>query len=285
MTFWAKLLTVILFALSIAFAAASGVLFAKREDFRGQLEAAKRDHAREIEALNRKVGELDGDLAAKKNELQNATTDLTARRLQIQKLTGDVTQLRGQVQKLETDAAAQRNLAAKLAQDVKALTNRNGALAKENESVTKENRTLHTNLRTERTRTSTLEKANAALIGERDELKVNLADAKKQIDEDEEIFAALAERNIEARTVIGMTRIIPEVKARVASVDLKNGLVVLNVGSKQGVKKNFEFTVFRDDKFIATINVFHLQDDYSAARIITKKDDVQLGDDAWTRLP
>ncbi len=43
MTFWAKLLIVVVFILSLIFASMSAVLFGKREDFRAQLEKAKSD--------------------------------------------------------------------------------------------------------------------------------------------------------------------------------------------------------------------------------------------------
>lgn len=285
MTFWAKLFTIVVFVLSIAFAAMSGVLFAKREDYRAQLEVAKVQHADEAKQLQAKILKAEGERDAKATELQNAKTELNARQVRIDNLSGEVAQSRGQIQELKTDLQAVRNNAAKFAQASDTLAKENSALLRENEAAVRENRKLYTDLRAERTRTSELAKANAALKSERDDLKVKTAEAEKKLRRNDETFAALAEANIEANKIINANMLLPDVKAKIASVDLENGLVILNAGSNQGVKKNFEFTVFRDDNFVATVNVFHLQDDYSAARIVTKKLDIQLGDNAWTRLP
>ena len=285
MTFWAKLFTIVVFVLSIAFAAMSGVLFAKREDYRAQLEVAKVQHADEAKQLQAKILKAEGERDAKATELQNAKTELNARQVRIDNLSGEVAQSRGQIQELKTDLQAVRNNAAKFAQASDTLAKENSALLRENEAAVRENRKLYTDLRAERTRTSELAKANAALKSERDDLKVKTAEAEKKLRRNDETFAALSEANIEANKIINANMLLPEVKAKIASVDLKNGLVILNAGSNQGVKKNFEFTVFCDDNFVATVNVFHLQDDYSAARIVTKKLDIHLGDNAWTRLP
>jgi len=250
MTFWAKLLTIVLFVLSIVLAAVSGVIFAKREDYRVQLINAKRAHADEAAKLNLQVQEKDRLLETKKSELEKVNAKLNSEKLQKEGLQGEVAKLNGQVGKLQADIASWKDKAGELAQSHKALVETNTTLMKENEGIRKENRGYAEDLRAKR-----------------------------------EPIAALAEANIQAQVIIGKQRITPDLKAKVASVDPTLGLVVLNRGSDDGVKKNFEFTVFRDDKFIATVNVFALQSNYSAARVVTKKGEIELGDDAWTRLP
>ena len=53
MTFWAKLLTVVVFILSLIFASMSVVLFGKRENYRAELEKTKSDYARDKDTLTR----------------------------------------------------------------------------------------------------------------------------------------------------------------------------------------------------------------------------------------
>ena len=77
---------------------------------------------------------------------------------------------------------------------------------------------------------------------------------------------------------------LPDIKGKIASVDEENNLVVLNVGESQGVRKNFNFTVFRGDKFVAKVNVLQTYADYCAAQVVTQKLPIELGDNAWTRL-
>ena len=78
---------------------------------------------------------------------------------------------------------------------------------------------------------------------------------------------------------------IPDISTKVAAVDVENGIVVLNAGSEQGVKTNYEFTVFRGDTYVATVNIIHVEERSAAGRIVTAAKDVLLGDKAWTRLP
>src|SRR5271157_2017645 len=58
MTFWAKLLTVVVFILALIFAAMSAVVFGKREDFRSQLESVKRDYTHDKTVWTQKVDDL-----------------------------------------------------------------------------------------------------------------------------------------------------------------------------------------------------------------------------------
>jgi len=285
MTFWAKLLTIILFVLSIALAAASGVIFAKRQDFRAQLEATREDLTAKITARDSEIGKLKKDLADKQTDLGIAQSKINERDQRIATLNGDVGRLNAEVKRLDADLQTEKGLVAKLTDGNTALAQRNKELGDENKGLVAENRALSTQLSDEKTKVASLEKANTELKNNLEDTRVALAKAQKQIAENDEVFAALASRNIEAKTVIDGMRITPDVKAQVAQVDAANGLVVLTAGTEQGVKKNFEFTIFRNDQFVATVNVFHLSDNYCAARVVTKKSDIQLGDSAWTRLP
>jgi hypothetical protein len=61
---------------------------------------------------------------------------------------------------------------------------------------------------------------------------------------------------------------------------------ILSVGSKDGVKEGYEFTVYRGNEYVATVVVDHAYPNYSAAHTKpgTKKRDAQPGDEAATRL-
>jgi len=284
MTFWAKLLTVIVFVLSIAFAAMSGVVFAKRENYRVQLSDLRNDYDRD-------VGDRDKRLKAKSDELEQKDKDL--------KSANDLLDTRQiEIDGLKTDLDDERQAAAEARQDLHAATDnvtrltaltddyaeKNKALVAEKDTINRENITLLSNLTKERATVSELERVKADLETERDGLKVELASANEKIRMDEDIFAELSRLNIEARPVIEKITTLPDVRGKVAWVDLENGLVVLNVGRDQGVRKNFFFTVFRDDQFVARVNIVDVHDSKCAGHIVTEKQPVQLGDDAWTRL-
>ena len=79
-------------------------------------------------------------------------------------------------------------------------------------------------------------------------------------------------------------RATPMVRGKVAKVDENTQTVILNVGKNQNVQTNFEFTVFRGGTYVAKVAVFDLRPNMSAARVVQKKQPIQVGDDAWTRL-
>ena len=64
MTFWAKVLIIVTLVLSIAFAAASGVIFAKRTNYRGLYEQAREQAAKKQQELNTRIEDLEGKLSA-----------------------------------------------------------------------------------------------------------------------------------------------------------------------------------------------------------------------------
>jgi hypothetical protein len=161
---------------------------------------------------------------------------------------------------------------------------RNQTLTQENDSLRGENQNLLAELTAERTRAAELADAKSVLESRNDELKAELAQARERIELDEEVFAELQRRNIEAYRVIQQFKTYPDIEGRVVTVDPETNLVVLSVGSKDQVRKNFEFTVYRDDDFVATVNVFDVREDKCAARIVARKQPVQVGDFAATRI-
>ena len=285
MTFWAKLLVIIVLVLSIAFAAASGVLYAKRTNYRGQLEKAQAQAKTERDGLSKQINQLEGRAADADKTVADLKMKVVNRENDIKQLEKTQKILEGGKAKLElrlADASANEKT---LALSNKALADTNTDLRASYDKIKTESEKYRADLHVERTKTAKLEKNVTDLTDERDGLKVGLAGATKKLATQDEILAELADRGIEPMTVIRHMRIIPDIKTKVASVDLENRIVVLNAGTEQGVKKNYEFTIFRDDKFVATVNVFDLQDSYCAARIVTGKGEIRLGDNAWTRLP
>jgi Na+-transporting NADH:ubiquinone oxidoreductase subunit NqrC len=76
------------------------------------------------------------------------------------------------------------------------------------------------------------------------------------------------------------------IRGKVAAVDAKLGLVVINVGQRQGVQKDYAFIVFRGSQYVGKIIVDEVFPDVAACRYSRPdmKDDVQVGDDVTTKL-
>ena len=287
MTFWAKLLTIIAFVLSLVFATMSGVVFTKRADLRGELK---------------KVGEkLGGQIEALENEKNDANATIVVLQADLTKKTAEATDLANRLdtavrerETFESEVAKRQALVEKLTTNLsdqqrafQATLNRNKELIGHNKTLGDKNRQLMSELTGEKTQNSQLRKEKADLENLRDQIKASLAQATQAIALHNEVFAELRSRNIEYRDILDSFLAMPTIRAKVVSVKDDAGMVVLNVGKDDGVKKNFTFTVHRGPKFLAKVSVFEVRDDISAAMIDVKGKSaaIQRGDNAWTRLP
>jgi len=285
MTFWAKLLTVILFVLSIAFAAMSGVVFSKRQDWRLQASRAESEKNQiakqkdaEIQGLQMKLEARESDVNNLQSQVRDLSNELDTTRREREDL----------ARKLRDQEIANSEMQATLKQNNQALETimtRNKEVAAENRKLEQENRDFMGRLTQANVLKSELEKKVSELTQELKKTRTQLADATEQLRFNEEIFAELSRRNVEWRNVIHDLQALPDIRAKVLQVDPAAKLVVLNVGRNHGVKKNFTFTIFRDANFVAYVNIFEVGEELSAGHIQVAKRPVQQGDDAWTRLP
>lgn len=69
-------------------------------------------------------------------------------------------------------------------------------------------------------------------------------------------------------------------EAKVLVVNREYNFVVLNLGTKDGIRKGTRFSVLRDNKTIATAEVDKVYDNMAAANLLeeAKKGDVKEGD-------
>lgn len=76
------------------------------------------------------------------------------------------------------------------------------------------------------------------------------------------------------------------VRGKVTAVDQKLGLVIINRGQRNDVRKGYRFIVFRGDKYIGRVIVDDVFPDVAAARYVrdAMKGPVEVGDDVTTKL-
>jgi len=284
MTFWAKLLTVVVFILSLIFASMSAALFGKREDFRSQLEKTASEYKQKQEEWKQKSDELTGKLNQAAAEVALAKSERDASQLRLDTLIHEGERRDADLKQRMIEDEKDKNLNLELAASLKSLGTQVTSLLADTNSLKTENTSLTTKLSEEQSRSNKLAKENTDLTAslkstteakEKDEATLKMND---------EIFAELSRRNVAWRELITQWTTLPDIKAKVLKVDTESNFVLLNVGLKQGVKKNYEFSIFRDGLFVAKVNVFDVQDDLCAARIVVPKLAIQRGDNAWTRL-
>ena len=78
----------------------------------------------------------------------------------------------------------------------------------------------------------------------------------------------------------------PPIDGRVPAVRRDVNLVMLSVGTDDGVKPGFKFTVYREDRYIGKVEVEKVFSDMASARIIPDltQDEISEGDSAATRI-
>ena len=285
MTFWAKLLSFLVLVLSIFFAAVSSVLFAKKQDWRGRYQRTVKEYtARQQEWDIEKKGLEDDrrDLRTEKDKIQVEKKQLE---LEKRNLENDVGRLKGQVQSHNVTITHLSSNLATMEELAKTWETKNEALRKERDKLSTELAKTLQELTDQQVQNSQQAKAIAELQDLRDKLKSQVAALEDTLAEKEQVLETIYDKVMVARPIIDRMLLVPSIRGKVLLVD--GDKVIINVGAKQGVRRNHEFTVFRDDEFIAKIRIIDLQDgDLSAGQVIPgqQRKEIKLGDSVDTRI-
>jgi hypothetical protein len=284
MTYWAKVLTVVVFILSLIFASMSIVLFGKRENYRAELEKTRSDYARDKDKLTRANEDLTERVKGLLQEAEEAKANADAAQLRLNAAIQEGERKAAEFTAKDIENQKGKNLALEQAAALNSLGVEMKALLASDDTLKTENTTLNAKLIDEQVRSGKLEKENTNLHTSLDSATAALSKAEETLKLNDDVFAELSRRNIAWRELIAKWATLPDIRAKVLRMDTASNFVLLNVGRKQGVMKNYDFSIFRDGLFVAKVSVFDVQDDLCAARVVVPKLPIQRGDNAWTRL-
>jgi hypothetical protein len=285
MTPGAKLLIVVVFILSLIFAAMSAVLFGKREDYRAELQNAKRDFAVKEDKLTTDNAKLTAERDAANRDAAEAKANADATQLRLDTLVHERERLDADMRAKEIESQKDKNLNLEQAAALDSLGAQVKSLLASEGTLKTDNDTLTTKLYEEQKRSTQLERENRDLDASLKTATASLSKAEETLKLNDDIFAELSRRNVAWREMISSWVTLPDIKARVVRVDPQTNFILLNAGEKQGVKKNYTFSIFRGGDFVAKVMVFDVQDDLCAARVVVStKLAIERGDNAWTRL-
>ncbi|MGD0999115.1 MAG: hypothetical protein ABSA67_00335 [Candidatus Brocadiia bacterium] len=284
MTFWAKLLTVVVFILSLIFASMSAVLFGKREDFRAELEKTKGDYARDKENWTRTNAEMTDRVNQAVKEIAEAKSNADAAQLRLDAAIHEGERKAAEYTAKDIEIQKDKNLNLEQAAALNSLGGEMKTLLASADSLKTENNTLTAKLIDEQSHANKVDKENTELTTSLKTATDSLGKAEETLKLNDDIFAELSRRNVAWRELIASWASLPDIKAKVVKVDAESNFILLNAGRKQGVMKNYDFSIFREGVFVAKVSVFDVQDDLCAARVVVPKLPIQRGDNAWTRL-
>ncbi len=166
------------------------------------------------------------------------------------------------------------------------------------QSTIKEKSTLTDNLMQERqkllelTKTAQEERDNAIKNQrtaelDRDNAMTNLQDAQaklKSTEVDLERTSFRLKNILVTHPDLGSGSEQPQQRAKVLAADDATNVVVISLGSEDGVKEGFRFTVARGNTYVAEIQIDHVEGKMSSGKAnrALQKTPVQVGDDAMT---
>lgn len=276
MSTFAKIMVVVNFVLAFAFLAAAGTLH-------GAAESWKDKHTADSKRLNEDINNLQAQLKAKQSELDQARSEAGTARTEAEAAKSQLMLLNSSNAALKAEIDTKNGQIAKLEASlldatgaVKDQTARNETISNqlaqadaERKQKIEELRTSEENLARETARAASAEEVVAAaeakiktMTDEADAMHTTIVGYQK-------IFGPLSD----------MVAVTP-VKGVIQAASPKDDVIVISVGSKDGVKTGYEFTVSRGDHYVSTIVVDSVFPNHAAAHTKSgmKKMDVQAGD-------
>ncbi len=279
MSLLSKLFVILVFVIALVKLGVDVTLFAQKVDWKDKFVKEVNYHyqtqqiknaeiaARELEIenqrsflaiLNEKITTLDTENSAKASKIQLLERELDFAKTQQQKLEADVQVF---VRQLEVQLAQIQELTVKVEEHrsklVKAL-NEKSLLSAEVQYARQQSEKL------------------AQDLAQLEEKHVDLARDRKHL---EEKIAHLNQLGVN-------TEIAPKklLEGKVTAVAIEIGLVVISIGKDMGVMEGDEFTIYRGGEFVAKIVIDRADARWSAGKVVLKKTDPRVADDASNHI-
>lgn len=281
----AKLFTVINVVLAGVFLGWAANALSTASDFKTQLAAEKSAH----EKTKADMGTEKSSLIAAKQELEKTRDTIRGERDQA---TAEIERLKGQVADEERKNNEMRGDVAKIANSIDNLTAQNKQLAEARDKAMQSQRDaekarddavaaqkaaesnkgdLETQLHTAQNTIADLEKGSTGLKKDLDSANTQLA-------------SLVAATGVSAGEISSM----PQIEGRVLdiSMNVEPGLVAINKGSDDGVKRGFTFEVYDGRTYKGQVRVEYVHPNVSSALIVraVPGQKIRQGDAASTRL-
>jgi chromosome segregation ATPase len=201
---------------------------------------------------------------------------------------------------LERKASYNEKLSRALSEDLVREKNDKDALASQLDKLREDNTQMRTRIKELESTKTTLYKKIDALEQERGALKGKLIETEGVVSERVDEIVKI-QKDLETFQTKEMPSVVPgsrtvelspivvigkqdavksTLTGRVLSVNKDNEFVVIDLSENSGVKINDKFNVYRNNKFIATIEVIQMRKDISAADILESAvgEDIKTGD-------
>ncbi len=261
-----KWLLAVLVVFNLFLAALMSLLYGYRVSYKNELQQQKQALANVKEKKNNRIS----DLEAQRNNLQERASTLNE---QLTSKQEQIDELENQRDKFKNDASEARSRATDLNTQVSNLQNEISQLEDEKQN-------LQNQLENSKSRIAELENQKETISSRLSEVEANLRQKQVSLSELQERFVKtkselkdtekqLATYQDQYGVISGATS-APAVEGNVRAVNPDRNIVLVNLGSKDGVEKGMRFSVIRGNQYVTEIEVVESYDTWAAARSIEK---------------
>jgi len=270
-----KTFVVIVLVLSVLVAVATMGLFAQRQNYRAKAEAADATVAKVKREKSDVEARYKEQLDLKNVEIRSLENKVLDKDHEIQVLKTDIADLGSQIADVKAQLAQITTENSSLADSVKAMTERTAGLEKELETVKKERKDSFDKEKRAVNKVAVLERDRKSLTEQLKELDISLKKLRQQYAQLKEGIAA-SEGTQPSKSIDG----------RIHSK--KANMVIISVGSNDGVEKDFLFHVYRGDEYLGKVKVTKVDPQFAYAEIQEKYtqdiNNIKEGDNVATIL-
>jgi hypothetical protein len=278
-----RIFVILNLVLAAAFVGWAATSLAKGSDWMKQYEEEKAAHEATKAELQTQLDDRQNTLNAERTQKDKFREERDSMQAERDRLTKDLEearrandQLRGDVSKIQETLGAYNSTIAQITAAKDAAVQKQMDLTSERDAARAESEKA---LIAQRDAQDNLAKAQAQIA----DLERNYTSAKEDISHKE---AIIAQATAQGMDLTGQA--MPAINGRVLQVNtqLNPGLVMLNVGSEQGVKRGFTFQIYSGSTWKGQVRVENVQANMCSAVVLNlqKGQQIAQGDNAATHL-
>jgi hypothetical protein len=284
----ARVFVVLNLILSIVFLVFAFEIWTARTKWHKMYEAERLVNIRLKEDHQKKEVELAVANVQKEEVLKARKQSIADLKVQVNDLRDRLLQVQGDYSQAKAEAQMQQALNEELTREI---ARRSEQLQKAKDVILKQQQALdvarqnETKARNEKAEMenelNTLRSQYAQILRDKRQIEQDLAEQTQRIQN-------ALNNNVPAELILGQD---PDAKtpalppARVLAVRPDLDLIMLSIGSNHGVKPGYRMTVSRGDQYLAKAEIVKVFPDMCSARLLLKKGEVQVNDEATSRIP
>ncbi len=288
MSLFGKILIVIQAVLALLFLGVQGTLYQHANNWRAAYETQGKKYSKivegkvsEVRGLSSKVRDLENNVKTAEFETEKHKDEIKDFEAKNSDLVREKSDVRSDLESLQAAHKTVTSTISEKDSQIKEYLSRIGSLEDSLKVSTSEQELAQAQV-------ARLLSQRTALEKDLGEVRRDYVKSKQQALDRQLVLEELERSGVPVGTIVANYAAVPPIRGLVSGVDTSTepALVLLSVGSQDGVKRGYHFTVYRNDKFVGKVAVSRLMADSVGCRVLftAPGETVQQGDQAATRL-